>query len=113
MNVELLVEEQIHLMQAHTRHGLEDIPGVFQPVHVADLRTVIGRDRQLRDPQSLQDQLNDDFSVEMKVVRVSLERDLRQSLGGIDSVAGMKLGESECAESAFWKRVRIRLPIRL
>src|SRR5580704_6524010 len=93
MNVELLIEEQVHLVQAHPSHSLEDVPRVLHPVHVAYLGSVIGRDGKLGDLQTLQDELNDDLGIKVKVVCISLEGNLRQSFGGIDPITRMKLGE--------------------
>ena len=93
IDVELRIVEKIDLAQARLGRGLEDIPRVTHPVDVADLVAVVGRDRQLRDAEFFQDELDDDLGIEMKILRVPLERNLRQRAGRVEPVAGMKLRE--------------------
>ena len=80
-------------MKLRPQHRLADVPRVFYSVHVADLVAVVGRDRQFRDAQFLEHELHDDLRVEMEIVRVFLEGNLRQRLGRIKPVAGVELGE--------------------
>src|SRR5450432_4686256 len=93
MQIESSVEEQVHLVKPRAQHRLNDVPGVFQPAHMTDLVAVICGDRQFCDAQPFQDKLDDDFGVEMEIIRVFFEWNLRQRLGGIKAVTGMKLGK--------------------
>ena len=93
VHVELAIVEKMDAAQARLDRGFENVPRVPQPVHVADFVPVKGRDRQFHDPQFLEDKLNDDLGVEMEIVRVFLERNLREGRGGIEPVTGVKLGQ--------------------
>ena len=60
---------------------------------MTDFVAVKRRDRQLGDAQFFQHELNDDFGIEMEIVRVLLERNLRQRRGRIEAIAGVKFRE--------------------
>ena len=89
LEVEGSLVEDACLVVAALRSGFDHIPGVAQPIDVADLVTVIGGDRDFDDPQLLQHQLDDDLCVEVKLVRVELERDLAERLHRVGAVAGV------------------------
>src|SRR5438034_2751907 len=80
-------------MQPGAAHRSEYIPRVFHPVYVADFISVIRRDWNFLDALIGQHQLNDDFGIEMKIIRVALERDLPERVRGIEAITGMKFGE--------------------
>ena len=66
-NIELAIEKQVHLMELGPDHRPENIPGVLEPVHMADLVAVKGRNRTLiRQPGKVE--LDDDVRIEMEVV---------------------------------------------
>ena len=80
-------------MEPRLEHRLENVPGVLEAVDVANLVAVVSRDGQLGDPQFFHHQLDDDLGVEMKIIRVFFERDLRQRRRRVEPVTGMKFGE--------------------
>jgi hypothetical protein len=70
-----------------------DVPGVLDPVDVADLVPVIGRDRDLDDPLLRSDQAEDDLGVEVEAVAVGREVEVDESVRPVGTVAGVPLGE--------------------
>ena len=91
----------------------ENVPRVLHPVYVTDFVAVKRRNRQLGDAQLFEHELDDDLRVEMEIVRIFFERNLRQRRGRIEAIAGMKLRELGAAASGFEMRVRIWLPTHL
>jgi len=73
--VVLAVVEQVHLLGARAGGRDHDVGRVAQPVHVADLVAVIGRDRHLEQALLGQHELDDDLGVEVEDVGVEVERD--------------------------------------
>src|ERR1700732_5225164 len=60
LQVELGVVKNLELAQPGTERRFKNVPRVFQPVHVANFVPVKCRDRQLRNSQFFQRELNDD-----------------------------------------------------
>ena len=76
--IELAVVKQAHVLQPGLNGRDHDIQRVFRPVDIANLVTVVGRDRQFDNRQTGDQQLNDDFRIEMKIVGVPVERNRPQ-----------------------------------
>ena len=93
VDVELPIVKKMDAAEAGFDRGFENVPRVFHPVHVADFVAVKRRDRQFRDAQFPEHELDDDLGVEMEIVRVFLERNLRQRGGRIEPVAGVEFRE--------------------
>ena len=62
----------------NSMHALDYVLGVLEAVDVRDLVAVVGRDRHLLDAEAARLELDDDLRVEVEVVAVGFERDLRQ-----------------------------------
>ena len=92
-HVELPVVEQIFAVQRRADHRLEAIPRILEAVHVAHLVAVVRGDGDFRDAQPGVMELHDDVRVEVKIVRVSLKRDVLQRLHGVEPVAAVKLAQ--------------------
>ena len=90
-DIELAIEKQIHLMQPCPHHRFTNIEGVLQSVDVTDFVAVKGWNRQLENAEFFQNQLNDNLGVEVKGPAIAFERQLRERVGGIQAVAGVKL----------------------
>src|SRR5690242_19898167 len=95
--VELAVVKQARVLNARLEYSHNNIERVPETIHITDLIAVVGRDRQLPDRQSGGDQLDDDFGVEVKVIRIAVKGNRRQRLGGVTPVSRMKLTET-CAQ---------------
>ena len=90
-DIELAIEKQIHLMQPCPHHRFTNIEGVLQSVDVTDFVAVKGWNRQLENAEFFQNQLNDNLGVEVKSPAIAFERQLRERVGGIQAIAGVKL----------------------
>ena len=85
-------------------HGGEYVLGVLQSVDVADLIAVIRGNRNFQDPETLVVKLDDDFGIEVEVVRHIRERDLIQRVEVICAVAAMEFGEVQPERRIFKDR---------
>ena len=92
-HVELPIVEHVFLVEFGAQHRFENIPRILQPVDVADFVAVKSGDRDFHNPHPGEVQLHDDVGVEMEIVRVPLEGNLRERLHGIQPVAAVKLAE--------------------
>ena len=89
-DIELAIEKQIHLMQPRPHHRFTNIQGVLHPVNVADFVTVEGRNGRLQNSKFLQNELDDDFGIEMKCPSIAFEGQLRQRVRRIQTITRVK-----------------------
>ena len=99
--IELAVVEEAQILEARSESGPGDVPRIGQAVHPAEFFAVIGGDGQLLDPLLRQYELNDDFRVEVEIVRVQAERDPAQRVHRVDPITGVKLAESQPQEAVL------------
>ena len=72
-----------------------DVLGVDEPVHVADLVAVVRRDRRLDDRFPSRVELQDDLGVEVEAVGVLLERDVGKRVDAVAPVTAVSLRQLE------------------
>ena len=75
-DIELAIEQEIHLMETRPQHRLERHPRRTSSRLRGRSLAVICRDRQFDYTELLHHQLDDDFRIEMEIVRVLFKRNL-------------------------------------
>ena len=75
------------------QRGLDDVKRVSEAIDSADLVTVVGRDRDFLNALARDDELDDDFCVEMKDIRIAIEWERLNGGDSVDTVATMELGK--------------------
>ena len=93
IHVESSIVKKLNTAKTRLERRSKNIPRVTQSVDVTDFIAVKSRDRQFGDAKIPEHELNDNFGVEMKVVRVFFEWHLGQRLGRVKPVTGMELGQ--------------------
>ncbi len=82
-------------------HRPDHVPGILEPVHVADLVAVISRNRHFLDPVALVMQLDDDLGVEVEIIRHPREIDLPQRVQIVGAIAAVKLRQIHPQRAVF------------
>src|SRR5262245_38811379 len=81
---------QSHILCPRQQRRLHNVPCVLHSVYMANLIAIVRGNGQFLDSQFRPDQLDNDFRVEMKVVRIQIERNFLKGADRIDAVAGME-----------------------
>lgn len=92
--VKTSVIEKPLVLQPSPEDRANHVDGIFQSVHMADFVTIIGGDRNCDDPLARNQQLNDYFRIEMKIVGIALEWNRLESPHGISTVTRVELAET-------------------
>jgi hypothetical protein len=87
------VRAESHLRQAILRDVPNDVSGISHAAYIADLVTVIRRNRHFYNPLPGIEQLNDDLRIEIEAVGVVPQRQLGQHGDLVRSVTRMKLSQ--------------------
>src|ERR1700730_18983717 len=90
LHIKSSIVKKVKTAEPRPNCRFKNIPGILEPIHVTDFVAVKCRDRHLDDAKFLQYQLNDDFGVEMEIVRIFLKRNLTECFRAIQSIARMK-----------------------
>src|SRR5580692_6438680 len=85
--IKLAVVKQARALKPRFESGRHYIECVLHPVYVTDLIAIVGWDRKFPDRQACYHQLDDDLGVEMKILRIAVERNCRESLCRVNPIS--------------------------